>query len=582
MSSGRRSWIAVVVVAAAGAGVVAHGQVADASRVSGPIPARAAQTAATTPAKLACAALVQDGFTSNTTVPDFEEIPEAATRIQSATVVPATATAPEYCDVKGYIQSQVKFQLKLPTTTWQGRYLQMGCGGFCGAISATDFPACRAALGGDFAIAATNDGHDAAQTDAVWAGSDEQQRIDFGYRAVHVLAIAAKAIQTAYYGVVPRRAYFVGCSDGGREGLMEAQRYPQDFDGIVAGAPANNMSTDALFLAWGVKANTGPGGAPILTADKLAPLHAAVVDACDANDGVTGDGLIGDPRDCRFDPASIRCQGAEAPDCLTSAQVAVVRTLYAGIFDRQGRRLDPRTSPRGSELSWAGWWVPLPAPATAPAGTAPTFVARAFGENVSRWLSYPIGRGKPLDQVDLSVREFRQAVGSTRYYDALNPNLDVFRRRGGKLLMYQGWSDPLVPPVQTLEFYNALRATMGGQERTDRFARLFMVNGMGHCGGGPAPSSSDLTLQIVRWVEAGTAPDSVLVGDTDAATNQPRQRPVFPYPLVPKYVGPAGDPAAADKPQNFVAAPPATKHDDDVDWIGDFLLRPGPPGWTPL
>ncbi len=216
----------------------------------------------TIPAKLDCRALVQDGFTSNATVPDFQDIPEAPTRIQSATIVAATATQPEYCDVRGYVQSQIKFQLKLPTTTWQGRYLQFGCGGFCGTITPTTFPACRTELGGDFAIASTNDGHDAAGTDALWAGQTEQPRIDFGYRAVHVVAVAAKAIQAAYYGRGPIKSYFQGCSDGGREGLMEAQRYPDDFDGIVAGAPALQMEFSPLFLANVIQANTGADGNP--------------------------------------------------------------------------------------------------------------------------------------------------------------------------------------------------------------------------------------------------------------------------------------------------------------------------------
>ena len=327
--------------------------------------------APTIPAKIDCRALVQDGFTSNATVPDFQDIPEAPTRIQSATIVAATATQPEYCDVRGYVQSQIKFQLKLPTTTWQGRYLQFGCGGFCGTITPTTFPACRTELGGDFAIASTNDGHDAAGTDALWAGQTEQPRIDFGYRAVHVVAVAAKAIQAAYYGRAPIKSYFQGCSDGGREGLMEAQRYPDDFDGIVAGAPALQMEFSPLFLANVIQANTGADGNPILTLDKLAPLHAAVVEACDGNDGVTGNDLIGDPRDCRSTRRSIRCPGADGPTCLTSAQVSVVRTIYAGARDRSGRRLDPRMTPRGSELTWAGWWVPAPPPPTAPAGHSP-------------------------------------------------------------------------------------------------------------------------------------------------------------------------------------------------------------------
>ena len=542
---------------------------ADTAADSAPVASGNAAVAPTIPARLQCASLVQSGTPADLTRPNFEEIKGAPTRITSAAVVPATATQPEYCDLRGYIQSQIKFQLKLPTTTWQGRYLQMGCGGFCGSISPTTFPACRTELGGDFAIAATNDGHDASGTDALWAGQDEQQRIDFGYRAVHVLAIAAKAIQSAYYGQAPIRSYFVGCSDGGREGLIEAQRFPNDFDGIVAGAPANGMSTDPMFLAWGVKTNSDANGNPILTESKLAPLHAAVVKACDANDSVVGDGLIGDPRDCRFDPATIRCAGADAADCLTAAQVNVVRTLYKGIFDSRGRRLDLRNAPKGSELNWLGWWVPR---ATATTGIRST-IAWSFGQSAARWLSYPIGRGRPLEAVQFTKRDFFEQVQSARYYEGMDPDLKAFRRRGGKLILYQGQADPLVPPVQILEYYNAMRDEMGGQRRTDQFARLFLINGMGHCGGGLTPNTSDLTLQIVRWVEEGQAPDSITATQSDGP-NGPRTRPVFSYPRVAKYVGPdpATDPTGPDKPENFVAAPSPFAHDDNVVWLGDFLL----------
>jgi hypothetical protein len=276
LRSNGRWWycLAAILAASVAAAVVAHAnasgepvaraaQQPDAAVPATPAPATPAPaTAPTIPAKLTCSSLVQNTTPATGTVPDFEEIPGAPTRVTSAKVVAATATQPEYCDVLGYVQSQIKFELKLPTTTWQGRYLQMGCGGFCGAISPTGFPACRTVLGGDFAIAATNDAHDAGGTDALWAGQDEQQRIDFGYRSVHVLSIAAKAIQAAYYGQPPTRSYMVGCSDGGREGLIEAQRFPYDFDGIVAGAPANGMSTDPMYLAWGVDANSDAAGQP--------------------------------------------------------------------------------------------------------------------------------------------------------------------------------------------------------------------------------------------------------------------------------------------------------------------------------
>ena len=553
----------------------ATGAAGSPTSVSGFVAANSAPTVAaapTIPAKVACGTLVQNGFTRNLNVPDFLDVPGAPTRVTSATIVPATTTQPEYCVVKGYVQPTVEFELKLPTSTWQGRYLQFGCAGVCGFISATTFPACRDDLGGDFAIAATNDGHNAGATDAMWAGISEQNRIDFGYRGVHVVALAAKAIQAAYYGQAPKKSYFLGCSDGGREALMEAQRYPTDFDGIVAGAPANWQSGNHFFMGWGLRVNFDAAGNPILTVDKIKPLHDAVVAACDANDTVVGDGLIGDPRDCDFEPSSIECTGRDQPDCLTSAQVRVAELLYAGPRDRRGKRLDPRFSPVGSELSWPGFWMPTPPSPTAPPGTAPNLGIANWMETVPRWMVYPLAKGKPFDEVRFTVDEFKQSVDKTsKYYDGINPNLRPFRDAGGKLLIYQGWADGLLPPSTTLDYYHEMRKAMGGQTNTDRFARLFLVNGMGHCPSPtyPSPDPSSLVLQMVEWVEEGQAPESIVASDRDGQ----RERPVFRYPLVPQYVGPdpSVDPTGPDKVENFVAAQPRHHHSDDVHWVGDYL-----------
>lgn len=540
---------------------------------------QSSQVGGTIPPRIECEALLQSGLPGVSQIPDFQEIPGAPTRLTSARIVPASGGQPEYCEVNGYVQPQIKFQLRMPTKTWQGRYLQYGCGGLCGVIRPPAFPAGAAALGGDFAVAATNNGHDSAQMeDALWAGLDEQARIDYGYRAVHVVAVAAKAILEAYYGRPPVRSYWIGCSAGGREGLMEAQRYPRDFDGIIAGAPATLQTLNPLYMAWVLRTNTGAHGQPILTADKLAPLHAAVIRACDANDGVPGDGLIGDPRDCNFDPASIQCRGEQRPDCLTEAQVRVVKTLYTGNFDRRGRRLDPRVLPPGSELSWQGFWIPPASSRTSPeSGTPPVVAAWRWGDNTARWFSFPIGRGKPFRAVELTVEEFHRMALSAHYYEPLDPDLRAFRDAGGKLMIYQGWADWGVTPSQTLMYYDALRRTMGGQEATDRFARLFMVPGMSHCGGGPSPDASEMLLQMVRWVEEGRAPEFILVSDRNPVTQAPRRRPVFRYPLVARYTGPepARDPTGPDKPENFVAAPAATAHRDSMDWVGNFLLAPG-------
>lgn len=520
--------------------------------------------------RVSCSSLVQPTYTQTPGVPDFEDIPGAPARIESATALAATATTPAYCDVKGYILDQIEFELKLPTSTYQGRYLQEGCGGFCGMVSQTSFPACDADLGGDFAIAATDDGHEASQTDAVWAGHDPNLRRDFGYRAVHDTAVVSKAIIAAYYGSAPRQSYFAGCSDGGREGLMEAERYPHDFNGILAGAPANLMSTDPLWLAYMIQSNTDAQGNPILTADKLVPLHNAVMQAC--GDGL-GDNLIaGDPYDCHFNPASIECQGSDGPDCLTAAQVTVVDKIYRGVVVN-GMRLDPRKVPYGSELSWAGWWVP------AAAGQIP--VAQAFGENAARWLSFPIGKGVPLSQVTFTPQEFHLLAKSAKDYESYDPDLRAFRAHGGKLIMYGGWDDTLVPPSQTLEYWQAVTHEMGGRKATSQFARLFMVPGMGHCGAfGPTPDSSALVEQLVDWVEQGQAPRSILASESSGgAQNQALSEPVYPYPKVAKYVGPSisSDPTGPNVPSNYAPAKPAVRHSGFIKWIGDYYFKPRPP-----
>lgn len=520
--------------------------------------------------KIDCQALASRG----TGIPEFNDIAEAPTEITSARVVPATASQPEYCEVLGYVQTQIKFALKLPTRTWQGRYVQFGCGGWCGQIPETTFPSCRTELGGDFAVASTNDAHDGRGT--VWAGANQQTRIDYAYRGVHVVSVAAKAIQKAYYGVAPAKSYWIGCSTGGREGLMEAQSYPRDFDGIIAGAPANLQSTNPIYMAWAGRTNTNADGGPILMGPKVTMLHAAVVKACDANDGITGDGLIGDPRDCRFDPASIACAaGANEAGCLTAAELAVVRTYYKGNFDAKGVRLDPRYFPMGSELNWIGQWAPATPP---PPGVGPLQMGtpRVFGDPAARWFSFPIGKGKRIDQIELTTAEVARIAPQAEIYDAFNTNLKPFRDAGGKLLIYQGWADYGVTPSQTLTYYNAMRREMGGQAETDKFARLFMVPGMGHCGGGPTPNTSEMLLQMIAWVENGQAPERIVAKQLDAVGAVTLQRPVYRYPLVARYVGPA-DAAGPNVLTNYQPAEPAVKHNDHEDWAGARWIRARPP-----
>jgi len=527
------------------------------------------------PAKLACAALLQSGTTgpsgaAQPGVPDFSQIDDFPTRITTANVVAASGQAPEYCDVLGYIQPQIHFELKLPTTTWQGRYLQLGCGGFCGSVNPTTFPACDQQLGGDFALAATDDGHTGGNAfDGLWAGDDEQLRIDFDYRAVHGLAVVSKAIISAFYGQAPVRAYFSGCSDGGREGLMEAQRYPDDFNGIIAGAPANFwafLPTEATD--WVVRANLDPSGHLIIDAAHAAVLHAAVLAACDDLDGLH-DNQIDDPRACQFDPGTIECPGGGAgANCLSDAQVSAARTIYDFPHTPSGERLYPGPGEeRGSELGWT-----LPIPWLSPPPGAP-MLAFSAADNYLRYMALPVGQsGLNAENFAFTRQEFERVAREGLKGTAIDPDLSRFRAHGGKLILYHGWADPLIPPRGTVDYYAVLQRTMGGPTATREFARLFMFPAMFHCGGGgPTPNTSDVLLDLVKWVEQDQAPDELIGVQTDAAGHVVRTRPAFAYPLVARYTGSG----SSDDAANFEAAPPTHTYADAIDWAGEDLMRRG-------
>jgi Tannase and feruloyl esterase len=521
--------------------------------------ARTAALAAPVTPRLACAALARPQPGGG--VPDFGAIAGAPTRVASAAVVARTATAPEVCDVRGYVAPQVQFELKLPTTTFQGRYLQSGCGGFCGAIPATSFPSCDLQPGGDFAVAATNDGHAANGADGLWAATDEQIRIDLGSRAVHVVAVASKAIIAAYYGAGPQRSYFIGCSDGGREALQEAERFPGDFDGIVAGAPADIWGPlNGEFQPWVGTINLDGQGNPILTAAKLPALHTAAMASCDGVDGLV-DGQIDDPRACRFDPASIQCPaGSDQPTCLTAAQVAVARKAYSGPVDAQGRHLYPGGEPVGSELAWAGWFI-------TPAGVPG--VGTLIGDSYLRYSAFPIGQPTSSSQDwKFTVGGFDRLRAEGRVFNSTSANLDAFHRRGGRLIIWQGWADQAIPPTGAPAYYDAVQDRVGGLRTAQQFARLFMFPSTYHCGGGFGPNQFDLVNPIVHWVEQGAAPTTIIAAQTGANGAVVRTRPVFAYPEQARYVGTG----SIDDAANFTGVMPAHAPADDFNWVGNDLF----------
>ena len=506
-----------------------------------------------------CAAVVNLDLTGAT---------DAPVTIQSATVETAGAPAP-YCAVRGTIAPANTFVMRLPVQGWTQRYLQTGCGGLCGTanINYTQAGTCPPVADGTIASATTDMGHQGGNGGS-WAANNPQAEIDFAYRGVHVTAQVAKAIIARFYGRPPAYSYFNGCSDGGREALMEAQRYPEDFDGIAAGAPANNLVVQNTFHhAWGVLANTDASGNAILLAGKLPLIHEAVVAACDSLDGVA-DGLLDDPRRCRFDPASLLCApGQDAATCLTEAEVGVVRRLHDGATDSQGRRLEQRISREwGSELDWTLFVPAAPGQTTFSENIALAFLRYLAFHNVDN-------PDYQLSDLQFTVRYFRRTVQTSHYWAATDPDLSRFEGRGGKLLLWHGWSDQHITPQSTLQYYEAMRETLGA-ESVERFARLYLFPGVGHCSGGLGPDSFDILTPVMAWVETGTAPGQIVASKvTDGAVT--RTRPVFPYPTVARYVGSG----STDDAANLAPSTPQTGARVGYRWVGAPLYSPGYESW---
>lgn len=500
---------------------------------------------------------------------DFSAIPGASTTILSAAPVAAGSNPlGKYagCEVNGLIAPQIQFQLILPTENYQGNYLQLGCGGYCGT-DALSTPAasygCAPVTTGQFAVATDNEGH----TGAVFSGSfaaDQNLRVDFGYASEHALAVAAKAIIAAFYGHKPSESYYDGCSQGGHEGLTEAQRYPADFNGIIAGAPASILTPlNIFFQGWNTRANTGPAGQPILTAADLGPLHAAVVKACDGLDG-TKDGLIADPFACHWNPGSIACRPGQtsttASFCLTAAQVSTVSKLYEGPVTRQGTLLYPGWELRGSEANWVQWIVPPSGPmsATIDWGIATQTIKYLMGKDADPRLT--------IGDIRFTTAYFEKLMKQTAgLYDATDPDLRAFRDHGGKLILWQGLADPAISPVGTIAYYQAVENFMGGAARTRAFARLFMLPGVAHCGGGDGPDSFNGLGALMSWVERGQAPSSLLTSKVVSGAVT-ATRPVYQYPLIA--VDTTGGPVT--EAASYTARQPPVRFDANVRWAGRF------------
>jgi len=431
---------------------------------------------------------------------------------------------PEFCRIAATLapspDSDIKIEIWMPAgLAWNGKFEAVGNGGWAGQLS---LQALAVGVARGYAIAATDTGH--STPGASFAFNHPEKLTDFAYRAVHEMALQAKALVRAYYGRPEAHAYWSGCSTGGRQGLKEAQRFPDDFDGIVAGAPANYMThllTQSIWAAQAVAANAS------IPKEKYVALHQAVLDACDGLDGVK-DGVLEDPRRCAFDPVTIQCRGDDAATCLTPAQVDVVRRLYSPVRNpRTGAAIFPGQT-RGSEMSWA----------TGLAAPTPLSIATDY------W-KFVVFRSPDWDfrSLDFDRDVARADSLDNGEMNAIDPDLSAFLGRGGKLLLYHGWNDPLIAPENTVNYYDDVVRAMGAT-RTAESVRLFMMPGVGHCAGGDGPSNFDALGVLEQWVEQKKAPDRIVAARITAGAVD-RTRPLCAYPTVAVWNG-TGDTNQAD------------------------------------
>jgi feruloyl esterase len=497
----------------------------------------------------------------NTTIDLAQAAPAGTFTLSGANLI---QSLPAFCRVEGSIEptedSEIHFAVWMPTNGWNGKFRGVGNRGFAGKIEFGDM---AAALRHGYAAGSTDTGHGGVGTDAPqWALGHPEKVADFGYRAVHEMTVKAKAIIRSFYGQAPQWSYFEGSSDGGREALMEAQRFPDDYEGILAGAPG--MSWTNLFTAG--LYNTYPRPAKYIPASKIPAISAAVLSACDALDGIS-DGIVNDPRQCHFDPSALRCQGAESDSCLTSAQVSQLQRIYAGLRNSKGQQLSPGYMPGGEEGEdgWAGY-ITGSAPGQ---GAAYFFGLNFFRDMVVENPGWDFRSVSPEHAAQMADQKTGRAINPA------DPDLRRFRAHGGKLIVYHGWSDPAIPALSTINYYDSVVANMGLQE-TEGFIRLYVAPGMHHAFLGPGPNffgqvdlaglggppgipiptdpQHNISRALEQWVENGVAPGPIIatkyVDDLDPSQGVKMTRPLCPYPQIAKYKG-AGD---TNDAANFVCS----------------------------
>ena len=421
---------------------------------------------------------------------------------------------PAFCRVAIVLRptsdSEINTEIWLPVSGWNRKLQSVGNGAWAGVIP---YGAMAAAITSGYATAGTDTGH--VGNTAGFVPGHPERLVDYGYRAVHEMTVAAKAIVRAFYGDGPRYSYWNGCSTGGRQGLMEAQRYPADYDGVIAGAPVNARVHQMIWELWVAQA-VHKDEASYIPPAKYKTINDAVLAKCDASDGAK-DGLLTSPDRCRFDPSALKCESGDSASCLTAAQVEAARKIYSPATNpRTGKELFPALQP-GSELGWGGL-----------AGPEPVREAVEF-------FQYVVANDLKWDfrTLDFDRDVARAEEAASEIIDATDPNLQPFFARGGKVLLYHGWNDQLVAPMNSVNYYQAVT---GAAKSSADSIRLFMMPGMMHCRGGAGPDNFDKMNVIEQWVEKGEAPKQI-IAEHSANGVVDRRRPLCPHPQVAVYSG---------------------------------------------
>ncbi|MEZ5931032.1 MAG: tannase/feruloyl esterase family alpha/beta hydrolase [Alphaproteobacteria bacterium] len=438
-----------------------------------------------------------------------------AAYVTSTRVMAATEALPAYCEVRATALPSISIETRLPLENWNGKFYQTGCGGWCGVLGRADaggrfVNAMGPGLARGYATATSDSGHHGLSVvDADWADANPNAERDWGWRAIGETYRVAHAVIAEFYGEASGDSIFQGCSTGGRLAHMATQRYPENYQGIISGAPAmNETGLAGAALAWLVKANTGPGGEPILKPGKDGLIGDEVMRQCDGLDGAE-DGLIADPRMCKPDASTLLCKGdTDSGQCLTQAEIDVVTTWYRPPVNAAGEELYPGGTPAGSEPFW---WLWL----TGKEGGAPPLNPQ-FAKSYGAYLAFEHDPGPEWDPADFDFdKDPARMAKAEAMFNADSPDIAKFREAGGKMIVWHGWADAIVTPFQTVAWHEAAQAAAGGPEALAENVQLFMIPGMDHCGilpgpGGIVMESIDPLTALEHWMETGEAPKSIM------------------------------------------------------------------------